>query len=316
MKLKSIGLSLTIALVIFSVFASSVWAQSKWEGFGSTEKNPFVLQGNIYFLPEGTDHLPDFSKLTPVGTIYTPTLNITPRDFSQGFPGVTNRFEWFAIDYKGKFFISTEGNYTFSLLSDDGAKLIIDGKVVIDNDGVHPPLEKEGTIFLNKGIHDIQIPYFQGPRYQVTLVLSLIKNGKKEIFNMGDYAIGEMEESDCMVNLTMTSAVLFDFNKYNLKPEAQNVIDSVVDFLKTYKYTKIIIEGHTDNIGSESYNSTLSQKRANSVAKYLVTKGIPADKIETIGYGETRPKFPNDTDEHGKNNRRVEIKVMKPCEQK
>jgi len=284
--------------------------------FGSTKKNPFILVGTIYYLPEGTSRLPDFSKLKPVGKIYTSVLNITPRSFSQGFPGVTNRFEWFAIRYKGKIYISKDGNYTFSLLSDDGAKLIIDGKVIIDNDGVHPPYEKTGSVYLKRGIHEIEIPYFQGPRWQVALVLSIIKNNEKEIFDIRKFAPVKMEEKGCMVNLTMTSAVLFDFDKYNLKPEAREVLNSVVDFLKTYNYKKIIVEGHTDSIGSQNYNLKLSRKRASSVADYLIKNGLPAEKIKIVGYGESRPKYPNDTEEHRAKNRRVEIKVVKPCKEK
>lgn len=281
--------------------------------FGSTKKNPFILVGTIYYLPEGTNRLPDFSKLKPVGKIYTSVLNITPRSFSQGFPGVTNRFEWFAIRYKGKIYTPRDENYTFSLLSDDGSKLIIDGKVIIDNDGVHPPYEKTGSVYLKRGIHEIEISYFQGPRWQVALVLSVIWDNKKEIFDIRKFAPVKMEEKRCIVNLTMTSAVLFDFDKYNLKPEARDVLDQVVDFLKTYKYQRVIVEGHTDSIGSQSYNLRLSRKRAASVADYLINNGLPAEKIKIVGYGESKPKYPNDTEEHRAKNRRVEIKVVKPC---
>lgn len=291
-------------------------SQSQENVFGTSRKNPFILEGSIYYLPEGTNKLPDFTSLNPVGKIYASTLNITPRYFSQGFPGVTDRFEWFAIRYRGKIFISKEGNYTFALLSDDGAKLIIDGSVIIDNDGVHPPSEKTGSVFLKKGIHEIEVQYFQGPRYQVALVLSVIEKGRKRVFDMREFAPVRMEEKDCVVNLTMTSAVLFDFDKYSLKPEARSVLNSVADFLKSYNYIKVIIEGHTDSIGSESYNLKLSEKRARSVAEYLIEKGIPASKIKTIGYGESRPKYPNDTEENRSKNRRVEIKVMKPCKEK
>ena len=78
----------------------------------------------------------------------------------------------------------------------------------------------------------------------------------------------------------------------------------------------MIVEGHTDSIGSQSYNLKLSRKRAASVARYLIEKGIPAAKIRTVGYGESRPLYPNDTEEHRSKNRRVEIKVKKPCPEK
>jgi len=298
-------------LLLFKIQAQSVNPQTQESIFGTAKKNPFIFTGAIYYLPEGTNRLPDFSKLKPVGKIYTEVLNITPRRFDQGFPGVTDRFEWFAIDYKGKIYIPEDGTYNFSLLSDDGAKLIIDGKIIIDNDGIHPPMEKTGSIYLKKGIHGIEVLYFQGPRWEVALVLSVIKNGKKEIFDMKNFALVKMEETKKVTSLIMSSAVLFDFDSFQLKPDAKAILDTVADFLKDYSYTKIVVEGHTDNIGSEDYNLRLSKKRAESVAGYLVKKGIPDNKIETIGYGESRPKYPNTSEENRRKNRRVEIKVIK-----
>ena len=282
--------------------------------FGSAKENPFVFEGTIYAIPPGTDRLPDFSKLKPIGKIYSAVLNITPRDFSSGFPGVSDRFEWFAIDYKGKIFIPETRTYTFSLLSDDGAKLIIDGKTVIDNDGIHPPTKKRGSVKLPKGLHTVEVQYFQGPRYQVALVLSLVKNGREVPFDIREFAPAKVEESQCETKITMGSGILFDFNSYQLKPEAMKLLDTIYSILSGTDYRKIVVEGHTDNVGSANYNLKLSKERAQSVANYLIAKGIPGEKITVIGYGETKPLYPNDTPEHRAKNRRVEIKVLKECE--
>ncbi len=279
--------------------------------FGSTQKNPFIFQGSIYFLPVGTSRLPDFSKMRPVGKIYSAVLNISPRSFLQGFPGVTSRFEWFAIDYKGKIYIQKPATYTFSLLSDDGSKLIIDGKTVIDNDGIHPPVEKTGSIYLTRGLHTIEVQYFQGPRQHVALVLSLVENNKKIPFDIRRFAPVTMEEGRDQARLTLGSGILFDFNSYSLRPEAIKVLDSVYRFLKDYNYKKVVVEGHTDDVGSDRYNLRLSRNRAQAVANYLIAKGIPRARIKVVGYGKSRPRFPNDTEEHRAKNRRVEIKVLK-----
>jgi hypothetical protein len=66
--------------------------------FGTAGSTPFQLRGQIYYLDDGTDHLPDFSQLRPQGTISTTTLNVPAQSFEVGFPGVTDRFEWFALD--------------------------------------------------------------------------------------------------------------------------------------------------------------------------------------------------------------------------
>ena len=107
--------------------------------FGTTVVIPSGLRGVIYHIKHNTSHLPDLTKKKPVGTIYTTALNVPPQDFQNGFPGVTKRFEWFAIDYTGRFWIEKPGDYQFQLTSDDGSKLYIDDEAIVDNDGVHPP---------------------------------------------------------------------------------------------------------------------------------------------------------------------------------
>src|SRR5689334_293453 len=92
------------AWLLVSSLAALCTAQEKGLAtFGSTVVIPSGLRGLIYHLPPGVGSLPDFGTLWPVGAIYTTHLNVPPQDFSVGFPGVTNRFEWFAIDYSGRF---------------------------------------------------------------------------------------------------------------------------------------------------------------------------------------------------------------------
>jgi hypothetical protein len=141
--------------------------------FGTTVVIPSGLRGQIYFIPVGTYMLPKFDALRPVGTIYTSSLNVWPRYFSDGFPSITNRFEWFAIDYTGRFWIEKPAEYRFSLTADDGAKLYIDDRVVVNNDGVHAPETLFGRVSLSCGIHRIRVSFFQGPRFALALVLSV-----------------------------------------------------------------------------------------------------------------------------------------------
>jgi hypothetical protein len=156
--------------------------------FGTTVVVPAGLRGTIFYIRDGTEWLPDFRKLKPVGTIYTTSLNVPPQMFDVGFPGVTKRFEWFAIEYTGRFWIATPGLYRFSLLSDDGSKLFIDDDLVIENDGVHAPREQAGGINLAGGIHRIRVLYFQGPRLNVALVLRVARPGELfRIFNTDEF---------------------------------------------------------------------------------------------------------------------------------
>ena len=112
-------------------------------------------------------------------------IDIPARRFDQGFPGVTDRFEWFAIRYTGLVAFPTTGTYRFRVLSDDGTKLYIDGQLVLDNDGVHPTTEATGSIDLTAGNHEVVIEYFQGPRYEIALQLYMtVPGGREAIFSL------------------------------------------------------------------------------------------------------------------------------------
>ncbi len=91
--------------------------------------------------------------------------------------------------------------------------------------------------------------------------------------------------------ITLASKALFDFDKSVLKPEGQAAIDSeVIDKLKNVsKLELVLVTGHTDRIGSQEYNQKLSERRADTVRDYLVSRGVPRDKIETLGMGKTQP---------------------------
>lgn len=157
--------------------------------FGTTVVIPSGLKGVIYNLKHNTDHLPDFERMKqPAGAIYTSELNVPVQDFKLGFPGVTDRFEWFAIDYTGRFWIEKPGLYSFVLTSDDGAILYIDDQLIADNDGMHQVQDRRCSIRLYRGIHRIRVSYFQGPRFQVALVLRVAGPGEElRIFSTEEF---------------------------------------------------------------------------------------------------------------------------------
>lgn len=129
------------------------------------------LIGQVY-VPGGViQQMPDFDQLTPVYTFVTPNLDISEREYTQGFPTpeMQSVVEDFAIRFRGELAIDTPGSYVFGLLSDDGAKLYINGTLVVDNDGIHPAMGKKGEITLEVGRHPVEIHYFQGPRYSIAL---------------------------------------------------------------------------------------------------------------------------------------------------
>jgi outer membrane protein OmpA-like peptidoglycan-associated protein len=116
------------------------------------------------------------------------------------------------------------------------------------------------------------------------------------------------EESRGMV-ITLSGSVLFATGKSELLPVAQDKLGEVAKALKDQGFKKIVVEGHTDARGSATQNTELSRARAETVRSYLVSRGIPSDKIEATGIGSSRPIADNATPDGRANNRRVEIVV-------
>ncbi|HDP23859.1 MAG TPA: cell envelope biogenesis protein OmpA [Deltaproteobacteria bacterium] len=110
--------------------------------------------------------------------------------------------------------------------------------------------------------------------------------------------------------LNMPSNITFDFDSFNINAGFYDVLNSVVLVLKEYEKTLINIAGHTDSIGSEAYNQTLSERRAASVGQYFISQGITSMRIMTQGFGESYPIASNDTDAGRQQNRRVELVLV------
>lgn len=105
--------------------------------------------------------------------------------------------------------------------------------------------------------------------------------------------------------INFNSAVLFDFDKYDLSATSSKSVDELASILKKYPETDVLIEGHTDSKGSDKYNMGLSERRAQAVSSYLTRKDIDQKRLKTVGYGEKQPIASNDTDEGRSKNRRV-----------
>jgi len=112
------------------------------------------------------------------------------------------------------------------------------------------------------------------------------------------------------ITLNMPGNVTFDFDSASVKPQFMPVLDNVAQTLTQYDKTVIEVAGHTDNVGSDSYNQALSQRRANAVASYLGSRGIMQQRMITVGAGESRPIASNDTEAGRSENRRVEITLV------
>jgi len=109
------------------------------------------------------------------------------------------------------------------------------------------------------------------------------------------------------IAVTFASGLLFDFDSDALQPEARHNLDVLAQSLTDYDNSDLLIVGHTDNVGSETYNQGLSQRRADSASRYLESRGVK--RTDTRGRGESEPIASNDTEQGRQQNRRVEIAI-------
>ena len=113
-----------------------------------------------------------------------------------------------------------------------------------------------------------------------------------------------------VIKLNLPDGVTFDFAKYDLKPQFYPALNTVAATLKEYNQTIVEVSGHTDSIGSDAANQTLSERRANAVAGYLMGQGVQRERFEIVGMGERYPIASNDTESGRALNRRVEIRLL------
>jgi hypothetical protein len=131
--------------------------------FGQGTPDASGWKGSFFVIPAATQKVPALATMQPNGVLFAKELNVTNRSMSGGFPGIdATKNENFAIRWEAPLVVDTEADYTFRLVSDDGANLLIDNTLIVDNDGAHNVAEKSGPVHLVKGTHVITVDYFQG----------------------------------------------------------------------------------------------------------------------------------------------------------
>jgi len=136
------------------------------------------------------------------------------------------------------------------------------------------------------------------------------KRAKDALDKLAASAAGAVKQETRGTVITIPSGVLFTSGKSMLLPGAQSKLTSVADALKDQDDRKIVVEGHTDSVGSDASNQELSMARAQSVVGFLTSHGVPPDRVTAQGFGASRPVADNKSAEGRANNRRVEIIVQ------
>jgi len=112
------------------------------------------------------------------------------------------------------------------------------------------------------------------------------------------------------IAVTFASGILFPFNSADVLPAGRENLRQLAQSLQRYPGTEVLIVGHTDNVGSDAYNMTLSQRRADAARGYLMSMGVPGERIRTSGRGESEPVASNESEAGRQQNRRVEVAIF------
>jgi outer membrane protein OmpA-like peptidoglycan-associated protein len=118
------------------------------------------------------------------------------------------------------------------------------------------------------------------------------------------------------INMTFASGLMFKINSASIDEGYKDDLRAAAEVFKKYDDTNILVEGHTDDTGAEAYNMDLSRRRAASVVEFLEAQGVSSTRLQTEAFGESQPKYPNDSEEHRSQNRRVELGIYANDEMK
>ncbi|WP_332698194.1 PA14 domain-containing protein [Devosia sp.] len=141
------------------------------------EESDRHMIADVYRLAVNNQSVSEMRRRKPIKRVCMAQLNITPRSFKEGFPGLGSTNEWFGLDIRFTVNIPETATYELMLLADDGAMLSVDDENVIDNDGIHAPTPVATKIKLEKGLRNFRVRYFQGPGPDLALMLAWKKPG-------------------------------------------------------------------------------------------------------------------------------------------
>ena len=284
-------------------------------GFAQENLDPVFekFKGKVYDIPpdkKGIKYKKSIEELPVKAELEWGEINIPETQDDIPFPGV-NKLYGFGIIFKSTMKISQAGYYKFELTSDDGSVFWIDDQVIIDNDNIHQMRMRHDSVALEVGNYPIKIWYFQGfpDRYGIMFKGSFYRN-----FKPGESVEPRQPSlnSDSLKMVIPNQVLNFEHDRYQLDKAGKIFLDSISNTILTFpNIEKIIISGHTDNVGKTIYNIKLSTRRAESIRQELQKN--PQLKLLTFevkGYGDTQPMADNNSKEGRSKNRRVEIEVL------
>lgn len=216
--------------------------------------------------------------------------------------------------------------YKDSTVKHTGPKLIL-LKGVISDEKTGTPLESTIQVIDNE-THEILSTLTSNSstgKYLVTLPAGknygIYVNAKEYLFHSENFDVNDTADYTEVIkdiplkklevgSQIVLNNIFYDFDKSTLRPESKTELDKLTELMNNNPTLKIELGSHTDSKGSDEYNMTLSQARAQSVVNYLIEKKIDVKRLVAKGYGEAQPRATNDTDEGRQQNRRTEFKIL------
>jgi outer membrane protein OmpA-like peptidoglycan-associated protein len=159
---------------------------------------------------------------------------------------------------------------------------------------------------------DLERDLQENLRRELTQLREDAKTRQDELYDALSHMEGEFARirRDARGTIVSLADILFDFDKATLRRDVEFNLVKIATILNQFEEMGVLIEGHTDNIGSEEYNLGLSQRRAQAVFDFLISQGVEESRLSYEGYGESRPVADNDTDEGRQRNRRVDLVIQ------
>jgi len=246
------------------------------------------------------NRMPNFS-LFECGESYNEFEIVTGNGKKQKLEGTVSQYTYYIKDGVEKLpsFFQIMKNYENAILAKGGKRIYLTSKH--DDDGFIGAtfrMEYEGNTYW------LTLDYFNGGEsacdgYKMNIIK--IEGMKQEV--TANEMFEKLSSGDAL-----TLYINFETGKSVIRDDSQPIIEELFKLVNGNPALKIIIHGHTDNVGTRASNQTLSEQRAASVKQALVSKGISADRIKAIGYGQDKPIADNSTEEGKATNRRVEIR--------
>ncbi|HEY9535226.1 MAG TPA: OmpA family protein, partial [Mucilaginibacter sp.] len=217
--------------------------------------------------------------------------------------------------------------YTFEMPADLRPHMVTYVKGFVSDAKTHQPLEAAVEIIALENSHPVYQDYSSADKGDFLATITTGKNYGLNISRPGylfysenfslvghtssnPFFITALLEPIEVGNKVILKNIFFDTNKYQLESESRSELQKLIEFLQLNPTVRIEISGHTDNVGNDDLNQTLSENRAKSVYDFLISGKIDPARMTYKGYGKTQPIAPNDSDENRAKNRRTEFKII------